>query len=108
MPQDLDRLGVRAPPAPTRLTLFYAEFGLTAFRTVILQNNLSAFFCTSAMISRMSIRTIRCFSRLSVEGEYQIAGRSCAKLKRTSLFGAGADWLSSSNSCSLLSSSFVF
>src|SRR6516165_9956732 len=55
-----------------------------------------------------SIRTIRCFSRMSVEGEFQIAGRSCARLKSTSLLGAGADWLSSSNSCSLLSSSLVF
>ena len=56
------------------------------------------FSSTSATISRIRIRVILCFSRMSVDGEFQMAGISCARLMRVCLSGMGEDWLLSSNS----------
>src|SRR5690242_21776992 len=39
------------------------------------------------MISSIRIRTILCFRRMSVAGEFHTAGRSCAKLQSVSLSG---------------------
>ena len=46
---------------------------------------------TSTTISSIRMRTSRCFSRMSVDGEFQMSGRSCPKLRRTSLLGNGRD-----------------
>jgi hypothetical protein len=44
---------------------------------------------TFATISWIRIRTIRCFKRISVVGEFHMAGKSCAKLCSSCLSGAG-------------------
>ncbi|PYX78905.1 MAG: hypothetical protein DMG70_29920 [Acidobacteria bacterium] len=41
---DLDRLGIRAPPAPTGLTFLHAHFRMTPAGPVNQQNTFSAFF----------------------------------------------------------------